>query len=222
MPITLEKLFSGTRTISFTFMGEDVRVTYAPLRYTGEMQELAQKAMSESGDARDEIALLREQAEAVATEAIALEEAGEAAGEGPGAGADKRLEASQLYEKIASQEIQLDTREKALIRSSLAALVTTWDVLGADGKPIPTDIGTLKTLPDVFLRLVYLHLADENSADPPKAPTSETDSSTEKGSAPSLSGTNSSPQPARSASRRSSSTKERTAPAITPSGAPGR
>lgn len=215
MPITLEKLFSGTRTIEFPFMGETVHVTYVPLRWTGEMQELAAKAASDSDSEREEIKALRERAEAIASEAKALDEGSDDA-------ARLFAEASDAYESIATRELQLDTAEKALIREHLSVLMTDWDVLLADGTHHPHDVESLKKLPDVFLRIAYVALGSENQADPPKAPSSSDESDTEKASAPSPSGTSSSPRPGRSASRRSSSTNGPTEPAITPSGAAGR
>jgi hypothetical protein len=48
MPITLEKLFSATNETSFEYEGETVNVTWAPSRYTGEMDDLAAKIDQET------------------------------------------------------------------------------------------------------------------------------------------------------------------------------
>jgi hypothetical protein len=215
MPLTLKKLMSLSLPASFPFMGDTVNMTYSPARYTGEMQDLAAALVNENDDTREEIERLRERAEELASEAKALEEGSDEA-------KALRDEAETLYDRIGTLEVALDSRQRTMIREHLATLLLSWDVLGDDGKPLPTDIATLKTLPDFFLRIAYLNLRAENSADPQKAPSSENESSTEKGSAPSLTGTGSSPQPEPSESPRSSSTNGRTARASTRSGASGR
>lgn len=139
MPITLEKLFSPTVDTSFDFLGETVHVTWAPFRYTGEMQAFAEKL----GD--DERA-----------EQLAIAE----------------LRADGHEEEASAREVALDYSDKRALRQMLSVLLVGWDVM--DGKKqVKTDLATLNTLPDVFLRVVFLSLAQANQPDPPKAPNSE-------------------------------------------------
>ncbi len=220
MPITLAKLFSHTTTASFEFMGETVSVTWAPYRYTGEMQELSEKLIDENDEDRAAIKAMREEAEVAANEATALSETGETPD--PEVVSALRAKAFQLFDEISTREVHLDGREKHTIRDHLSKLIVTWDVLDEHGKPLAHDVATLKQLPDPFLRACYLNLANENRPDPTNAPKSDAPSGTEETSAPSPTGSSSSSRPGRSASRRSSSTSARPEPATTRSGGVGR
>ncbi|MHB8398429.1 MAG: hypothetical protein ACYDCI_05770 [Candidatus Limnocylindrales bacterium] len=59
MPITLEKLLSPKVTTPVEFLGETIDVTWAPFRYTGEMQELAERLSDEETAESEAIAELR-------------------------------------------------------------------------------------------------------------------------------------------------------------------
>lgn len=59
MPITLDKLFSPTAESSFEFLGESVTVVWAPWRWTGEMQEMADKLSAEADEEGEAIADLK-------------------------------------------------------------------------------------------------------------------------------------------------------------------
>lgn len=217
MPITLEKLFSPTAPSSFPFLGEIVHVTWAPFRWTGEMQELAERLSDESAVEKAAIAALKEEAEAIEAEAVALVVEVDL----PKA-LDLRARASALTDEAMTRELRLDTQDKTNMRDFLVTLLVTWDVLDDAGKPLPTDKATLRTLPTPFLQAVFTSLSMESQPDPQKAPESVEPSNTEKISAPSPTGTPSSSKPARSVSRRSNSTNGHTAPATTLHGAPGR
>lgn len=218
MPITLDKLFSRTVSTSFPFMDEVVNVTFAPDRVTGEMYELAAQLEADSEGDTEEIAALRE---ALAETTATVEKLAAAAEPDAERLAELQAEADAATVALRSREIALDQRSKKSIRDMLATLLVGWDVLGADGQPIGTDLPVLNTLPDLFLTTVFLSLNGENLPDPQNAPPSDEPSNTGKDSARSRSGTSSSPRRARSVSPRSSSTNGRTARATTPSGAGG-
>ncbi len=219
MPITLEKLFSPTAKVEFEFLDEIIHVTFAPFRYTGEMQDMADKMTAETDTVRDELVALRAQAADATKRADALDESPER---------DEaqvlaiRAMANETYAEIEKREAKLTVKERSLIRRFLSELLVTWDVLMPDGKPHPTDEASLKKLPDAFLLVVFLKLVGENQPDPTNAPGSDDSSTTEKSSARSRPGTNTSRPPAPSGSRHSSSTKGRTARAGTRSGGGGR
>lgn len=218
MPITLAKLFSPTVRTSFLFLDETVNVVFAPLRYTGEMQDLAERLTGEMQVSADELDALRDEAaaaDAAADQLDAEPEKDEAAVQ------ELRDQAMVARGKAVSSEVELDHRGKAIIREFLARLLVSWDVLGEDGKPISTDIAELNRLPDLFLQVVFLSLKGENAPDPTKAPPSDEPSNTGESSAPSPAGTDTSPQPEPSASPRSSSTNGRKPRAATRSGARG-
>lgn len=220
MPITLAKLFSPTATVSFPFLGETVNVTWAPFKYTGEMQELAEKMVAEDETDKAEIAALRTEGDEATAEAARLLAFGEGTPEFLGA-AVHQAKAVAAYDALNKRELRLDSRDKQYLRESVSRLVVTWDVLGEDRKPIPTDLATLKTLPDFFIRTVFVSLSNESQTDPLSALESDEPSPTGKISARSRTGTSSSPGRGRSVSPRSSSTNGRTAHATTPAGAPG-
>lgn len=170
MPITLEKILSPTAETSFEFMDETVHVTFAPLRYTGQMQEMAERLSDDEKAEQDEIRALREQADELL--ASATPEDKEAA----------ESKAAGLRADAASREQRLDLRDRRAVRDALATdgdakggppgMLVAWDVMEGR-KALPTDRATLDRLPDIFLRLVFLSLARENMPDPPKAPTSD-------------------------------------------------
>lgn len=56
MPITLDKLFSTTVASTFEYLGEVVHITWAPSRYTGEMDDLAESMTAEETQDRADIA----------------------------------------------------------------------------------------------------------------------------------------------------------------------
>lgn len=216
MPITLAKLFSETATVSFPFMGETVNVTWAPHRYTGKMQDLYDETAIAGETNDDAIAAMRAELEEANRDLAALAEAEEDADEE--ALEAKRREVASLTRKLNATIRRNEANARALVREALSTLLVTWDVLDDAGKPLPTDVATLSTLPPAFLWAVFGALGGENEADPPNAPSSEDSSSTARGSAPSPSGTSSSEVPVPSASRRSRSTNGRGAPAGTRSG----
>jgi hypothetical protein len=171
MPISLEKLLSPTAATSFEFMGETVNVTFAPYRYTGEMQELAERLSDEETADAATIADLREQADTV-------DRGGEQGREGAGPRPGSRR--SELRGKAEELAVKVDRRARKKLRDVLATngdgaggpagLLVAWDVMEGR-KPLKTDRETIDRLPDVFLRVLFLSLARENQPDPPKAPT---------------------------------------------------
>ena len=200
MPITLEKLFSPTVESSFPILGEVVHVTWSPWRYTGEMQELAERLGAEDRAEAEALEELREE-QAEADEDRAVQIAGE----------------------ISRREQVRGYRESDAIRAFLSTLIVSWDVM--DGrKPFATDLVSLKRLPDQFIRIVFLSLGIENQPDPTKAPSSDEPSGTapNRGSGRSRTGTSSSGRPATTAARRGTSMNGRSGRATTRSGAPGR
>lgn len=216
MPISLEKLFSDTITVSFPYMDETVNVTWAPARWTGEMQDLAERLAKEMGADGARVAELRAEAQAKLDAAAALE-----AADGDAAAVDAlRAEADDLAAEATEEAAELNLRDRRALRDSLVRFLVAWDVLDGD-TPLPIDLASLNRLPDDFLRTIWLRLLAGNREDPPKAPTSDEPSATEKASAPSPIGTNTSLRRARSGSARSSSTREPVALATTPSGALG-
>jgi len=58
MPLTLEKLFSPTVPSSLVVMGETVHLLWAPSRYTGEMDELADHLATEEAQDSASVAML--------------------------------------------------------------------------------------------------------------------------------------------------------------------
>jgi len=217
MPITLAKLFSPTATVSFPFLGETVNVVWAPFRYTGEMQELADRIAAEQAVDTDEIARLRASATDKFEEAARLEQADSP---DPEAIAALRTEAAAALLEADASEVRLDHRDKAAVREVLSKLLVSWDVLDEAGKPIGTDVDTLARLPDVFNRTVFFSLSQENVPDPTKAPPSDEPSSS-KTATPSPTGSPSSRRRAPSASAPSSSTSGPSEPAIIPPGDAG-
>jgi hypothetical protein len=216
MPISLEKLFSDTITVSFPYMDETVNVTWAPARWTGEMQDLAERLAKEMAADGAHVAELRKDAQGKLDAASALEEANGDAAEVEAL----RSEADALAAEATEEAAELNLRDRRALRDSLVRFLVGWDVLDGD-TPLPIDLPNLNRLPDDFLRTLWIRLLEGNREDPQKAPSSDEPSSTEKGSAPSPTGTNTSPRRARSGSARSSSTREPVALATTPSGAPG-
>jgi len=171
MPITLEKLLSPTAETSFEFLGETVHVTFAPMRYTGEMQDFAQRLSDEQSVERDAIADLREQADELIKQAAK-----------GNTGDLDRARAAELRANAENREVQLGLRDRKALRDSLASngdgnggppgLLVAWDVMEGR-KPLPTDRKTIDRLPDLFLQILFLNLARENQPDPQKAPTSD-------------------------------------------------
>ncbi len=215
MPITLEKLFSPTATVSFPFLGETVNVTFAPWKYTGEMQDLLDRLQAEQATEREEMAVLIEQANARDAEADRLN------GSHAADVATLRARAAELRDEASQHEVRLDHRDKAALRDVLSKLLVTWDVLDAKGKPIPTTGESLNGLPDVFLWAVFLSLNQENQPDPTPAPPSNEPSSS-RTTARSRTGSRTSLKPEPSVSRRSSSTNGRNGRSTTRSGVAGR
>lgn len=172
MPITLEKILSPTAESSFEFMGETVNVTFAPMRYTGEMQDFAQRVTDEDNAEEAEIAELHEQAAAILAEA----------GKGKEAQALAQAQAAEINARADDRERKMDLRQRKVLRDYLASdgdgsggpagMLVSWDVMEGR-KALKTDRKTLDRLPDLFLRLVFINLARENQPDPPKAPHSD-------------------------------------------------
>ena len=172
MPITLEKILSPTSDTSFEFMGEEVHVTFAPMRYTGQMQDFAQRLSDEDEAEVAEIAELRQQAQDVLTQAGKNEKALPLA----------NARAAELNGQAAEREQRMDLRNRKALRDSLASdgdgnggppgLLVSWDVMEGR-KRLGVDRKTLDRLPDIFLRIVFLSLAQENQPDPQKAPNSD-------------------------------------------------
>jgi hypothetical protein len=96
---------------------------------------------------------------------------------------------------------RINRRNTQRVREYLAALIVTWDVMDGD-VPYPTDIASLKKLPDVFLLECFRTLGEENQPDPPKARDSDDTSVPKASSARSQRGTRSSRARTTSASRR--------------------
>lgn len=220
MPITLKKLFSPTARSSFDFLDETVNVVWAPFKYTGEMQDLAEKLIEESAQDRGEIDQLRKEADAATAEAARLRA-------GPDVDvlrvAVLEAEAAAAMDQVNTREVRLDSRDKRALRRTLSGLLVSWDVLDEDRKPIPTDEATLAKLPDAFLQVLFMNMARENQPDPTKAPASDAQSDTGRTiSEQSPTGTTTSRPRARSASPRLSSTRGRSERATTRSGARGR
>jgi len=161
MPITLEKLLSPTADTSFEFMGETVNVTFAPMRYTGEMQDFAQRLADEETAEKAKIADLREEAVQIVASANGNVEARAVA----------VARAAELNGEADSREQTLDLRDRKALRDALAGLLVSWDVMEGR-KPLGVDRKTLDRLPDLFLRIVFLSLARENQPDPQRAPDS--------------------------------------------------
>jgi regulator of protease activity HflC (stomatin/prohibitin superfamily) len=161
MPITLEKLLSPTAETSFEWDGEVVNLVYAPMRYTGEMQDFAVRLDDEATAERAKVAELREQADTIIAEA-GKDEAAKAAAE---------AKAAALRADAMKRETRMDFRDRAALRDFLATMLVSWDVM--DGrKPLRTDRKTLDRLPDMFLKVAFVMIGTENSPDPQKAPTS--------------------------------------------------
>lgn len=198
MPITLEKLFSPTLTVSFPFLEETVNVTWAPWRWTGEMQDLVDRMRAEFDAERD-----------------GLEERMKAAIEAEGA------DEETVREGVRHALVEMSKADMAFVREMLSRLLVSWDVLDDDGKARPTDMAEMKRLPDQFLTAVWQALAKESAPDPSSAPNSDEPSDTETGSAPSPAGTSTSEPPRPSVSRRSSSTNVQSGLATIPSGGIG-
>lgn len=172
MPITLEKLLSPTAETSFDFMGETVHVTFAPMRYTGAMQDFALRMDEEANTEKQAIDGLREEAIEVVASANGNKDARAVA----------IARASELNADAERREQALDLKSRKTLRDSLASdgdaqggppgLLVAWDVMEGR-KPLKTDRATLDRLPDLFLRIVFLSLAKENQPDPTKAPNSD-------------------------------------------------
>jgi len=225
MPLTLEKLFSKTATVSFPYEDETVHVTWAPARYTGVMQDRADEIQGQIAESQEEIGVIVDRAR-IAEEAMAAMADVPGPDGKPVASPEKvavAVAAADLRAQADRAEFSLSRKSWAGLRETLAKLLVTWDVLGEDGKPIPTDEETLRGLPDGFLMLVFLSLTNENQLDPQKAPTSEPPSVTAKAkaSAPSPTGTATSKPRGRSASVPSSSTNGQNGLGTIQSGAPG-
>lgn len=172
MPITLEKILSPTAVTSFEFLGETVTVTFAPMRYTGEMQDFAQRIDEEEGAERQAIADLREEALRVVAAADKDKASRDVA----------KATAAEIVGRAEERARALDLRERKALRDYLASdgdgnggppgMLVAWDVMEGR-KPIPVTRKQLDRLPDLFLRFVFVSLAQENLPDPPKAPTSD-------------------------------------------------
>jgi glycine/D-amino acid oxidase-like deaminating enzyme len=172
MPITLEKLLSPSAETSFEFMGETVNVTFSPARYTGAMQEMAERLFDESTAEKDRIEALRSEAIEIVASANGNEEARVVA----------VARAAELNADADTREQRLDLRDRKALRDSLATdgdgnggppgLLLSWDVMEGRKRLEPTR-KNLDKLPDLFLRITFLSLAKENSPDPQKAPTSD-------------------------------------------------
>jgi hypothetical protein len=218
MPITLEKLFSPTAEFEIEFLGETIKVSWQPWRYTAEMQELAEKLTGENAEQRAEVVELAELVEQQTAQADRLEEAGA----DPDEVARLRVEAEKGADEITSRQLVMATQYSDTIRKMLASLVVDWDVLDENGQPVPTTEAQMKRLPTRFLMAVWNGMTAESQPDPTKEARSNGASNTEKGSAKrSPSGTGSCAPRARSGSHRSTSTKGRGGRKRTRSGARG-
>lgn len=152
--------------------------------YLGETVNVVWSPSRYTGEMDELAATIDAEQEAAAAE---LEELSEA---GPG---------DQKVQRIAAQ---IQARDRKAVRRFLAALLVSWDVLDARGKPIPTDERTLATLPPDFLTTVFASIGRENQVDPTKAPGSRSSSSGKARTARSPRGTASSGGPTTSGSRR--------------------
>lgn len=186
MPITLAKLFSDEVTTPVTYKGHEIDVRWYPSRYTGAMRDLGYEILLTVEDDTGEIITLRDRVNALRAEADTIEDDDRDAAEA------KRAEAAKVENAALKRIVNLDWRQRKMVRENLSKLLAGWDVLDDDGKPIPTDLETLRTLPDEFLGFVFGQLLSENEADPTKAPPSDGASETEKPSAASPTGTPSS------------------------------
>lgn len=107
-----------------------------------------------------------------------------------------------------------------LARESLAELLVSWDLMGSDNKPYPTDLASLKKLPDGFVTNAFVALGEDNQVDPTKAPSSD-DGLETPSSAPDPAGTSSSEEPTTSESPRGKSNLELVESGTTRSGSNG-
>lgn len=239
MPITLEKLFSPQITTTFPFLGDDVTIVFAPWKWTAEMQEIAEATVA-SGEAEEaDIAAAKDRARILFAEAEATEptepevanatdaEAATVIAQRVEAAKDLRVRAATILGEVGSRELHLSGVQVGSYRRFLGELLVSWDVLGEDGKPIPTDEATMKRLPTTFIISVFNAITAESQPDPTNAPPSgkPSDTGTEpvrEISAQSPTGIRTSSQRARSASPRSTSTRGRKGRATTRSGGSGR
>lgn len=148
MPITLEKLFSPTVGSSFEFLDETVNCVWAPFRWTGEMQDLAEKVRIEIEEGRDEVTALREAGDEPAAKAREIE--------------------LEMHDKRALR----------VMLSTMLVSWDVMDGDGPKAKPIATNLVALNKLPDAFLVAAFLSLSAENQEDPQKAPISDVSSET--------------------------------------------
>lgn len=162
MPITLEKLLSPTAEVSFEFMGETVNVTFAPMRYTGEMQDLALRLSDEETTEQAKIKALRAEAVEIVASANGNKEARKIA----------VARAAELNGDAETRERKLELRDRKAIRDFLGSLLVSWDVMEGR-KPLPINRPTLDRLPDLFLKYVFVTIGQENQPDPLKAPHSD-------------------------------------------------
>lgn len=162
MPITLAKLYSPTLETEFDFLGETVHVTWAPHRYTGEMNELFEELNEREEQELDAI----EAARAIAEDETLPE-----------------AERARARRRAARLERAFEYRTKRRMRDYLASdgdgqggppgLLVGWDVLDEHGQPIPTTRAQLLRLPDSFVQALFLALTRENQPDPRNAPDSD-------------------------------------------------
>lgn len=202
MPLTLQKLFNQTLPAEFEILGETVHFEWAPARYTGEMDEIAENLIAQNDAAADE-------EEALDSEARELRE------EGQTAAADKKAKAADRIRKARER------RDMRHLRTLLAQVLVSWDLMDGD-VPLPIDEEHLRRLPDSFVTAVFVSLSAENRADPTKAPSSPASSSTTASSEPSPTGTGFSELPTTSESRPGNSTNGHSPSESIPSGAAGR
>lgn len=201
MPLTLQKLRSRTLPFELEVMGEPVIGTWAPARYSGEMDELANDLVDENDAAGDEAASLE-------VEAIEAELGGDVQGAALKRRAAKRIE---------KQRARRDMRH---LRTLLSTILVTWDLMDGE-KPYATDEASLRRLPDFFVQAVFLAISAENRADPKAPANSPVSSSTTESSEPSPTGTSSSEAPITSESLPGTSSPDSTAPEATQSGDAG-
>lgn len=201
MPLTLEKLRSRTLPFELEVMGEPVIGTWAPARYSGEMDELAADLVEENEGADDEAASLE-------AEAIELELAG-------------NVQGAELKRRAIRRVLKSKTRrDMRHLRALLSTILVAWDLMDGE-KPYPTDEASLRKLPDFFVTAVFLAISAENRVDPTKAPNSPDLSNTPGSSEQNPPGTDSSAEPTTSPSLPGNLSPGSPSPDITPSGDAG-
>jgi hypothetical protein len=100
-------------------------------------------------------------------------------------------ESAENAREAQSIRARIERRDQRAVRTLLATLIVSWDLMDGD-EPYPTDDEHLIKLPPAFLREAFRAISGENQVDPPKAPGSDATSVPKASSARSPRGTRSS------------------------------